>query len=157
MMRAAYDHEKDAIRWAAHKIGVNGFGPGARAIAQMRGNEFAGVVVYDDATPWNCQMHVASDGTRRWLNRGFLFRTFAYPFIQLGLGRVTLLIRRSNHSSLSFASHLGFAIECGRIARLFGNEDGVMLRMLREDCRWIGRDFAVAAGLAKREAEDGKK
>ncbi len=152
MMYAAYDQERCAIAWAAAKIGIPSFGPHAHAIAQMRGAEMVGVVVYDDFTPWNCTMHVASDGSRKWLTRDFLFRVFAYPFIQLDLGRVTLFIKESNASSLRFARHLGFAIECPRVVRLFGSEGGVMLRMLREECRWIARPFAVCAGLARRDA-----
>lgn len=98
----------------------------------------AGVVFNDfHRRDGNISMHVASDGSRRWLAREFLHCVFRYPFNQLRVKRITLFIDEANLDSLRFAHHLGFQIEGVLRRALPNNHNLVVAGMLREECRWL--------------------
>lgn len=101
--------------------------------------ELVVVVLYESFTPHMCSMHVVSDNGRRWCTRGFLAAAFAYPFIQLGLARVTALIPASNAKALSMDIRLGFKPE-GVMRGGLGNDDLVVMGMLRSECVWLPKE-----------------
>lgn len=94
-------------------------------------------VVYDNITRYDAQMSVASDGSRHWICRGFLHDVFRYPFLQVGLQRLTVVASEDNGSALEMNLRLGFQCE-GRLRRYFGETDGIVLGMLRSECRYLG-------------------
>jgi len=96
-----------------------------------------GVVIYDHITGTDCRLHVASDGSRRWLSREMLFWTFFVPFVQWNLRRITGIVHERNMQALKFDLNLGFVIE-GRLRHTFDDgADGILLGMLREECRFL--------------------
>ena len=101
--------------------------------------ELVVVVLFNDFSPWNCSMHVVSDGSRRWCSKGFLAAAFAYPFRQLGLNRVTAYVPAKNIDALVLDTKLGFSFE-GRMAEALGNDDLIVLGMLRRNCMWLRED-----------------
>lgn len=105
-------------------------------IGLMRDGSLIGACLYDDYNGASVNMHIASDGSRSWLNREFLWYAFYYPFEQLGCKRVTGLVPESNLSARRFDEHLGFVLEA---ALKDAHPDGDLLvyRMLRADCRWL--------------------
>lgn len=94
------------------------------------------VVVYNMCTKYNIEMSVASDGRRRWASKEFLGCCYRYAFNQLGLRRVTALVEDGNEKSLSMCRKLGH-VEEARLAGWFGAKDGIVMRMLKEECVWI--------------------
>lgn len=94
-----------------------------------------GVVIYSRFTPFHCEMSVASNSPR-FLSRSFLNAAFGYPFHQCGHRRVTAVVEDSNTHALQFNKRLGF-IEEGRLKKWFGDHDGIVLGMLKEECKWI--------------------
>lgn len=128
------------LPWAAERIGLQRFQPGARAIGIEGEEGLRGVVVYDNIGPADCSMHVASDGSGRWLTRAFLFHVFAYPFIQLGLRRVTAMVPAKNLHAIRFDEKLGFVRE-GYHPHGMPDDDLVSLGMLRENCRFIPQEY----------------
>ena len=129
------------LPWAEQKIGLR-FRPDAKAIALLRDGQPCAVTVYDNFSQCDCNIHIASDGTRRWLNRAFIAECFAYPFVQLGLRRVTGLVAAKNRDALRFDAHLGFEYE-GLLRRALPDDDVVVLGMLRESCRFIPPRFRI--------------
>ena len=110
------------------------YGP-CKCLANLHDDgSIAAVVIYAHMSDFNCVLHVASDGSRRWLSQEFLYWVFAVPFEQWGKVRVTGLVAESNKAALRLDLGLGFVVE-GRIRRAFGNDDGILLGMLREECR----------------------
>ena len=94
-------------------------------------------VAFENYTKTGISIHVAALEGRHWLSKDFLFRVFAYPFLQLGCHRVTGLVRVDNLKAQKLDEHLGFVRE-GIIRR--GATDGtdfIMYGMLKEECRWI--------------------
>lgn len=134
-----YGQDEILLPWAAERIGIPQFRDDARAIGIGDG-QIRGVVVYDCFGLVDCNMHVASDGSRRWLTRQVLAHVFAYPFIQLKLRRVTALVPASNHHALRFDRKLGFRDE-GYFRHAMPADDIVALGMLRAECRFIPEEF----------------
>lgn len=144
-MALIYGDDERLIRWASHGMSGLGFRKDATAIGIERGGELRGVVVYDGFSVADCNMHVVSDGSRRWLTREFLVHVFAYPFIQCGFRRVTGLVPASNEEALRFDLKLGFKYE-GYCRHAMPDDDIVILGMLREECRWIPKEYRYGRG-----------
>ena len=124
------------IDWAQRVMGGVRLAPDAKTIAAVREGEILAVVCYDTFTELDCHMHIASNGSRRWISRELLREAFAYPFIQCGLRRLTGLVAASNRDALRFDLHLGFRIE-GLCRDGAPDGDLFILGMLRRECRFI--------------------
>lgn len=94
------------------------------------------VCLFNGFTRWECNIHVVTDGSRRWCSRGFLAAVFAYPFRQLGLQRVTALVPAKNTDALVLDIRLGFKPE-GVKRAAYGDDDLVVLGMTRDSCKWL--------------------
>lgn len=141
MFKVIYDQDAILIPWAAERIGVRSFKSDARAIGQERDGEIVAVVVFDGFSDVDCNMHIASDGSRRWLTRELLIRAFWYPFIQLGYQRVTGLVPAGNADALRFDEHLGFEREGLHKKAAPDGGDIISLGLLRENCRFIPKKY----------------
>ena len=136
MIQTLYGRDKEVIKYVGERVDENDFGA-AIGIGQYKDGKIIAGVVYNLYNGPSICMHVASEPGSRWLTRDFLFRVFAYPFIQLGCNRVTGLVRVDNIEARRFDEHLGFKQE-GVIRR--GASDGtdmILYGMLREECRWL--------------------
>jgi RimJ/RimL family protein N-acetyltransferase len=108
----------------------------SRCIASVtEDNQIMGVVIYDRFSPWNCEVSVAST-TPKFLTRPFLRAVFEYPFGMLGLRRITAVIEDGNINALQMDKRLGF-VEEARLKGWYGDTDGILLRMLKEECKWL--------------------
>lgn len=96
----------------------------------------AAVVVFSDFRTHNCEMSVASDGRARWATRDFLGVCYRYAFKQMEMRRVTAVVEEDNEKSLAMCRKLGH-IEEGRLRCWFGAKDGIVMRMLKEECKWL--------------------
>lgn len=138
--RLIYGDEDKLMPWAAKRIGVRRFRPDAYTIGLEREGEIVAVVVFDTFYDTDCQMHIASDGTRAWMNKSLLLAAFAFPFVQLGLKRLTGMVPESNTEALAFDEHIGFVREGYHPDAA---DDGAMvsLGLLRRNCRFIPERF----------------
>lgn len=135
--RVVFD-DQDAIAWVSERVGCDpGSWQSPRAISlRQPDGTLTGAVVYERFSECDCNIHVASDGSSRWMTRAFLAAVFAYPFIQLGLRRVTGLVPASNHAAMRLNQHLGFEIE-GYCDHAMPADDIVVMGMTRVRCRYI--------------------
>lgn len=141
--RFIYGQDAMIARWAAARIGAGGGFPNdAAAIGMERNGNLVAATIWHCFERHNCLMSVASSGSRLWLTREFRFRSFAYPFLQLGLPRVTSKADEGNEASVKLTLHMGFKIE-GRLRKAAPDgRDDIVFGMLKEECRWIGPDMA---------------
>lgn len=130
-----YGEEDRLVPWAEKVIGVK-FRRDAYTIGLERNGEVVCVCVYDSFSECDCSMHIASDGSSRFANKEFVVAVFAYPFLQLGLRRVTAMVPAKNERALKLDEHLGFVRE-GRHPHACQDDDLISLGMLRENCRFI--------------------
>ncbi len=131
----AYPEGQPVIEWVQARLAVPDFGP-AVGLGLMRHRKLVAGVLYNGYTQGNICMHVASDGSRYWMNRQFLWRCFDYPFNQLGCRRVTGFVDAENAEARRFNVHLGFALET-RLEKAGANGDILIYRMWREDCKFL--------------------
>jgi hypothetical protein len=82
----------------------------------------------------------------------------AYPFEQLGVGRISTFTRASNTRALKLNRLLGFREE-GRIRQGYGDEDAVLMGLLRcEAPAWLklsGGDNRQESTQGSRPVSDG--
>lgn len=135
--KVIYGDEARLLPWAKARIGIS-FRRDAYSMGLERDGELVAVVVFDNFSDGDCNMHIASDGSRRWMNKDLLLAAFAYPFAQLGFRRVTGLVASSNEGSLRLAEHVGFVRE-GYHPRALPNDDLISLGLLKEHCRFVDR------------------
>lgn len=135
MATITYDDQAKLISWASACIG---FEPrqDVQAMGWVDGSTIKAVTLWDGFSECDCNIHIASDGTRHWLTRGYLRASFWHPFLQWNLRRVTALVPAKNHDALRFDLHLGFERE-GLIRHALPGDDLIVLGMLRENCRYI--------------------
>jgi RimJ/RimL family protein N-acetyltransferase len=124
------------VQWVAERTGEHGNYGAAVGIGWEEGGKLRAGVVYSDFNGVNLCMHVASDGTKRWLRREYLRACFDYPFNVAGVRRVTGLVGEGNAEARKFDEHLGFKLE----TVLWGaHPTGNMMVyvMWRDMCRWL--------------------
>jgi len=137
MKTTIYDQEHKVIPWVGSRIDEDDFGEKPVALGLEENGKLIAGVVFNWYTGASICMHVAAEPGKRWLTRDFLFRVFAYPFLQLECNRVTGLVRTDNLTAQRFDEQLGFVRE-GVIRK--GATDGtdfILYGMLKEECRWL--------------------
>jgi RimJ/RimL family protein N-acetyltransferase len=117
------------------RVGDSGrWGEWFQAIGYERNGALIGGVVYNDLYACDISMSFAGEGN--WLTRRFLRAMFAYPFLQLGVKRVTGHVAVDNEKSLRLAARLGGKRE-GLMREASPSGDVVFFGMLRSECRWV--------------------
>lgn len=96
----------------------------------------AAVTVFSRFSRYDCEMSIATDGRRRWASRLFIGTCYRYAFNQMKLVRVTAVAQDDNEKSLVMLGKLGH-VEEARLKHWFGEHDGIVMRMLKEECKWL--------------------
>lgn len=128
------------VEWVAKRTNEFGNFGAAVGIGWEKDGRLVAGVAYNDFNGANMLMHVASDGSRQWLNREFLWAAFDYPFNQAKVKRVTGLVGEGNKEARRFDEHLGFVLEA-RLKDAHPTGDLLVYKMHREGCKWISEDF----------------
>lgn len=139
MAKLIYGDEDRLLLWAQERVGVV-FRRDAYTIGLEKNGELVAVVVFDSFSQFDANMHIASDGTKAWMNKELLISAFAYPFLQLNLPRVTGMVPAGNAAALSFDENLGFVREGLHPMAGADGEAIVSLGMLRSNCRFIPKE-----------------
>jgi hypothetical protein len=71
-----------------------------------------------------------------WLNRDMLWIMFNYPFVQLDCRQAFGQVKASNHDVRKFNKSLGWE-EIFTLEDVFPDDDMILIRMKREDCRFL--------------------
>lgn len=138
---------KGVVEWVASQTQEYGnFGTDVGIGWQKDGQITAGVA-YANWNGVNVECHIASDGTRQWLTRTYLWTIFDYPYNQLGANRISVCVGEGNSDSRRFVVHLGFELEATlQAAHPSGNL--LIYRMWKKDCRWISHEYSNKYALA---------
>lgn len=116
---------------------------GCPAIGMAKDDQIIGGVVYHDyrlcaktGRPLSIEATLAST-TPRWATRAVLHAIFAYPFLQLGVQRITTLCNAHDEHVVAFNRRLGFTQESVLKKGWSVYENAALWRMLRHECKWI--------------------
>jgi len=107
-------------------------------------NGYTGIGLYEDGyvksgflfegfNGVNIEAHVAGEK----FTRNMLRFAFGYCFNQLKAKRITVKISATNKKSLHFVKRLGFENEA-TLKDFWPEGDVLILRMFKQDCKWIG-------------------
>jgi len=107
-----------------------------QAIGLEEENELIAGVLFDHFNGASICMHVAAIPGCRWLTREYLWYCFHYPFMELGVKRITGLVPESNQAARRFDEHLGFTLET-RLKEAHPEGDMLVYRMFKKDCRFL--------------------
>ena len=127
------------VEWVAKQTNEFGNFGAAVGIGLEKDGRFVAGVVFNDYNGSNICMHVASDGSRHWLTREYLWFVFHYAFEQANVKRITGLVGESNEAAIRFDTHIGFSEEA-RLKDAHPDGDLIVFCMRKEDCRWLRRD-----------------
>lgn len=134
-MKLVTDTDGSIAEWVASRIEqIETYKP-CVAIGVVDGDRLLAACLYN---LWSekyrtMQISIAADSPRwakRWTIRGLL----AYPFEGAGVRKLWACIASGNDRSLKLATGVGFKPE-GTLARHFGDQHAVMLRMFDSDFR----------------------
>lgn len=130
------DQQGQLLGWAADRLGQPDFVADSRAIGVVEGERIKAVAVFNMFHDQGCWAHFASDGQRRWATHNILGGLFAYPFLHLGLVRITARCPISNIQAQIQLLRLGFQVE-GREMHGFNGRDVAVFAMFAEGCPWL--------------------
>lgn len=140
-MKIVLGRDAEIAAWAAKQIGQpmgtlsRGFLPPYVAVGFLdRHDELVGAAVFNQFTGRDIEASIVGGAC---LMRSLLWWMFNYVFSELGCARVSLMIRASRPSHEDMARRVGFTRE-GIARRRFGDDDdGILMGMLRGECRWL--------------------
>ena len=128
------------VEWVARKTNDYGNFGCARGIGWERSGRIVAGVAYAEWNGPNVVCHIASDGSKRWLTREYLWTIFDFPFRQLGCRRITVCVGEGNSASRLFVEHLGFELEAA-LQAAHPTGDLMVYRMLKSNCRWLNENL----------------
>ena len=140
-MLVTLENQADLIRWAEPIMGVS---PGATPPETIA----LGIVSDDPAQPLavvclnafysnQASIHIASNGSRRWLTPMILRAIFGYCFELLQLRRLNIIVSVNNAAVQVLALKLGFRPEGYARCGADDGSDGIVMGMLAAECPWI--------------------
>lgn len=94
-------------------------------------------VLYEGCNGRNVWMHVAAAPGGRWMTRDYLRACFVYPFVILGVDRVSGYVNASNAEAQRLDEHLGFVQEAKLSGAAPDGGDVILYVMWKKDCRYV--------------------
>lgn len=144
-----YGADDEIARWVGRQIPGFMHMPGARALGVVKDNRVVAGVVYERCNGAHVEASIAARAGSSWADRRTLFHLFAYPFLQLKVDAITVLVAQTNLVSLNLATKLGFHPVAIIPFAAQGGCPLIVLQMTRDQCRWIrhgqGKQGAIAA------------
>ncbi len=127
---------KEVVEWIAKRTGeFNGFGTDI-GIGWAKDGKLVAGVAYANWNGVNVETHIASDGSKKWLTKKYLYTILDYPYNQLGVKRITSCVGEGNADSRRFVEHLGFSLEA-RLEKAHPTGDLLIYRMFAKDCKYV--------------------
>lgn len=82
-------------------------------------------------------LHIATDGTKKWMNREYLWFVFYFPFKQLCVNKIIAPVESGNLTCRRFVEHIGFSLEA-TLKDCAPKGDLLIYTMTEDQCKWLG-------------------
>lgn len=137
MKRILYDQSDRVAKYVADKLGMpDGFARYQAIGLEEDGRLIAGAV-YTDYTKHNIFVHLAAEPGCRWMTRKFLGVGFRFPFLQLGVDRITGWVEDTNTAAKRLDEHLGYKEEGRLKGAARDGSDVILYVMWKKDCKYL--------------------
>ena len=110
---------------------------GMKGIGLLRNGVMQAGVLYEGFNGRNVWMHVAAAPGGKWMTREFLRYAFHYPFVEMGVERVSGAVDASNKQAQKLDEHLGFVEETRLNGAAADGGDVILYVMWKKDCRHV--------------------
>ena len=119
------------VAWVTEKLGVHpqAYGSLAQGVGETRNGQLVAGVVFCSFNGKNIHAHIASDGSRKWLNKLFLTTMFEYPFESLQAHRITATTEMANKQAQRWLERTGFQLEAVMLQASPTGDDVLIYRM----------------------------
>jgi RimJ/RimL family protein N-acetyltransferase len=136
MKQIVYGEDDRFLRWIEARVDAK-FPKDAVAFGLEKDGEILAAYAYDNYTNHSICMHVAAVEGKNWLTKELLWRSFAYPFLQLNCHRVTALVKENNVQCRKFVENHGFTQE-GILRENFPDKSNMIVYgLLKDECRFL--------------------
>lgn len=111
MKHLVFGHDEEMAAWA--EAAYPECAPLCRpltAIGIAEGTDICGVAVYHNYRQYDIEITFVT-ATQKWATPGTVRALLRYPFIQLGVKRMTGITKKSNKNARTLMSKLGFVLE----------------------------------------------
>jgi RimJ/RimL family protein N-acetyltransferase len=131
-------HDEQVAAWVASRVSYarNGFGPCVTIGSISEHGHLLGATVFHEYRSNYSTIQMSFAGGNGWLSRAYLRRIWAYPFEQLNCQRVYGCVAKKNLVAQETALRMG-AINEATLKQGFGDDDMIIFRVLKEECRWL--------------------
>ena len=109
------------------------------ALGLLKDNKLVAGLIYTDYVGTSIDIHIGAHPNKRWMTKELLIMIFHYPFIQLGVQRITAKIASKNKDARNLAERWGFTQE-GAMREAIKDDDLIIYGMLKNECKWIEND-----------------
>ena len=92
--------------------------------------------LFENYNKASIMLHIATDGTKRWMNREYLWFVHHFPFIQLRVKKIVCPIESTNLVCIKFVEHLGYTREA-TLSDAAPNGDMLIYTMTKDQCKWL--------------------
>lgn len=110
---------------------------GSKGLGLERDGELIAGVVYEDFNGKNIWMHVAAKPGVQWMTRSYLWYCFHYPFVEMGVDRITGYVHEDTLAARRLAEHMGFELETRLKGAAPNGADVLLYVMWRDKCRFL--------------------
>lgn len=130
------DTEQDPLLLyrAADMLGVRFRPSECTWMSLHHGTRLVAVTVFSRFAEHHCEISIAT-WSPRWGCRRFIAACFDYVFMTAGKRRLNAVCEATNWKSAALLARLGFKQEA-RLEGWFGETDGLLFRLLNDECRW---------------------
>lgn len=132
-----YGADEAVTKWVAQRIDGFVTFPNSHALGIIQGEDIVAGVVFEHFNGFHCEGSMAALPGSHWANRRTLRAIFEYPFVTMGCKAISALVPSTNLVSLNLVTGMGFQPEAFIKYAAHDGSSLVVLKMFRENCRWI--------------------
>jgi len=130
-------HGREIADWIDQQAGT-AFGLTVQAIGELRDGKLIAGIGYGGYSGPNIYVNLAITVPP---SKEFWYAAASYPFNDLGVNRITALVKQSNERSIRILQHLQFECECWLEGASEGDdgevEDTLVYRLWKKDCKLL--------------------
>lgn len=116
---------------------------GMKGLGLERDGELVAGALYEGFSGHNVWVHLGAKPGGNWMTREYLRYCFYYPFVEMGVSRLSGYVNASNHAARRLNEHFGYTVEATLKGAASDGGDVLIYVMWRNQCRFLPRHLAV--------------